>query len=164
MLVTFIHHLPSKVIFILLILQKPCNEIIFNCVDHVSSLVIYVCVTNYLKTLWLKTATTWLWLIMCLAFSGWWFVVLHDKESTDVTGVLQLVDEMVWRVQNSFLSTDVLSPRGDDYGLDGSSWDRRHAVELEAVGHPRTLSILLRTRILLFKNEPIFTFREEKDI
>lgn len=39
-----------------------------------------------------------------------------------------------------------------------------HAVEPEAVGSLRPISILLRTRILLFKSEPIFSFREEKDI
>ena len=115
--------------FIFSFAHSPGNykEIIFNCLVQVSSLVIYVCVTNYLKTLWLKTTTNLLWLIMGRAFrqdltgdcSAPWRRIHKCHCCSSVGG---------WkgrRVQGSFIPTDVLGLGKDGYGMDGSSWDRK---------------------------------------
>ena len=49
MLITFIHCLQCKVYFCPSS-KQPCKEIIFNCLIQLRNLVIYSCVTNYLKT------------------------------------------------------------------------------------------------------------------
>lgn len=56
----------------------------------------------------------------CPSFTEGLAIQVSYPYITCISGVLQLVDEMVWRVQDSFIPTDVLSPGGDDYGLDGS--------------------------------------------